>query len=43
LEKFCKKKRLPLYPISAVTGAGVEKLKFAMGKMVQDARKADAA
>src|SRR3954467_7489185 len=25
LEKFCKKKRLPLYPISAVTGAGVEK------------------
>jgi GTPase len=43
LEKFCKKKRLLLYPISAVTGAGVEKLKFAMGKMVQDARKAEAA
>src|SRR3954467_8967347 len=33
LEKFCKKKRLPLYPISAVTGQGVEKLKYAMGKM----------
>src|SRR5437763_12034439 len=35
LEKFCKKKRLPLYPISAVTGEGVEKLKYAMGKLVQ--------
>jgi len=43
LEKFCKKKRLPLYPISAVTGEGVDKLKYAMGKMVQDARKAEAA
>jgi GTPase involved in cell partitioning and DNA repair len=43
LENFCKKKRLPLYPISAVTGAGVDKLKYAMGKMVQDARKAEAA
>jgi GTP-binding protein len=43
LEKFCKKKLLPLYPISAVTGTGVEKLKYAMGKVVQDARKADAA
>jgi len=43
LEKFCKKKRLPLYPISAVTGAGVERLKYAMGKMVQEARKAEAA
>src|SRR3954467_1477669 len=43
LEKFCKKKRLPLYAISAVTGEGVDKLKYAMGKMVQDARKAEAA
>ena len=43
LENFCKKKRLPLFPISAVTGAGVEKLKYAMGKMVQEARRADAA
>ena len=43
LEKFCAKKRLPLYPISAVTGAGVDKLKYAMGKMVQEARKAEAA
>jgi GTP-binding protein len=43
LERFCKKKRLLLYPISAVTGAGVEKLKYAMGKMVQEARKAEAA
>jgi GTP-binding protein len=43
LEKFCKKKGLPLYPISAVTGAGVEKLKYAMGEMVQKARRSDAA
>jgi GTP-binding protein len=43
LERFCKKKRLPLYAISAVTGEGVDKLKYAMGKMVQDARKAEAA
>jgi GTPase len=43
LEKFCKKKRLPLYPISAVTGEGVDKLKYAMGNLVQEARKADAA
>jgi GTP-binding protein len=43
LENFCKKQRLPLYPISAVTGAGVEKLKYAMGKMVQEARQTDAA
>src|SRR5438270_5603169 len=43
LERFCKKKRLPLYPISAVTGVGVDKLKYAMGKMVQEARRADAA
>ena len=43
LENFCKKKRLPLYPISAVTGEGVETLRYAMGKMVQDARKAEAA
>jgi len=43
LETFCKKKGLPLYPISAVTGEGVDKLKYAMGKMVQEARRADAA
>jgi GTP-binding protein len=43
LEKLCKKKGLSLYPISAVTGEGVDKLKYAMGKMVQDARKAEAA
>src|SRR5437762_8362158 len=43
LEKFCRKKRLLLYPISAVTGEGVDKLRYAMGKMVQEARRADAA
>jgi len=34
LAAYCKKKKLPLYPISAVTGEGIEKLKFALGKQV---------
>src|SRR6516164_7002040 len=34
LKQYCKKKKLPLYPISAVTGEGIEKLKFAMAEEV---------
>ena len=30
LEKYCRKKKLELYPISAVTGEGIDKLKYAM-------------
>ncbi len=34
LKQYCKKKKLPLFPISAVTGEGIEKLKFAMAEKV---------
>ena len=30
LARFCKKKKLQLYPISAVTGEGIENLKRAV-------------
>jgi GTP-binding protein len=35
LKQYSKKKKLPLYPISAVTGEGIEKLKYAMAEKVQ--------
>jgi GTP-binding protein len=35
LVAFAKKKKLPLAQISAVTGAGIEKLKFDIGAMVE--------
>jgi GTPase len=38
LKRYCKKKKLKLYEISAVTGKGVEELKFAMGKQVEQIR-----
>jgi len=41
LKQYCKKKKLPLYPISAVTGEGIEKLKFAMAEKVEEVRKED--
>ena len=39
LKQYCKKKKLPLFPISAVTGEGIEKLKFALAENVQELRK----
>ena len=42
LKQYCKKKKLPLYPISAVTGEGIEKLKFAMAEKVEELRKEEA-
>jgi GTPase len=39
LKKYCKKKKLKLYEISAVTGQGVEELKFAMAREVDALRK----
>jgi GTP-binding protein len=42
LKQYCKKKKLPLYPISAVTGEGIEKLKYAMAERVQELRDAAA-
>ena len=38
LRKFCQQRGLPLHEISAVTGQGVEKLKYALGKLVREVR-----
>jgi GTP-binding protein len=41
LKRYCKKKKLKLYEISAVTGKGIEELKFAMAEQVQEMRERD--
>ena len=41
LKKYCKKKRLKLYEISAVTGKGIEELKYAIAEQVQALRERD--
>jgi GTP-binding protein len=38
LKRYCKKRKLKLYEISAVTGKGIEELKFAMAKQVDALR-----
>ena len=38
LKKYCKKKKLKLYEISAVTGKGIEDLKYAIAEEVQSLR-----
>jgi GTP-binding protein len=38
LERYCKRKRLKLFPISAVTGKGMAELQYAMGEQVQKLR-----
>ncbi|HZP25100.1 MAG TPA: GTPase ObgE [Terriglobales bacterium] len=38
LKRYCKRKKLELHAISAVTGAGIDELKWAMGKRVTAAR-----
>ena len=38
LKKYCKKHKLKLYEISAVTGKGIEELKYAMAKEVDSLR-----
>jgi GTP-binding protein len=43
LRRYCTKHTLPLYPISAVTGEGIEKLKHAIAKRVMEVRKAELA
>jgi GTPase len=40
LKRWAKGKKLKLYPISAVTGEGIDKLKYAMAEEVECARKA---
>jgi GTP-binding protein len=39
LKQHCRKLKLEFFPISAVTGQGVEKLKYAMGERVQELRR----
>ncbi len=39
LKRYCKKHKLKLYEVSAVTGKGIEELKFAMAKEVEAIRK----
>jgi GTP-binding protein len=39
LKQWATRKKLKLYPISAVTGEGIEKLKFAMAEGVKKVRK----
>jgi GTP-binding protein len=41
LKKYCKKKKLKLYEISAVTGKGIEELKYAIAEDVQELREKD--
>ena len=38
LKRYCKKHKLKLYEISAVTGKGIEELKFAIAEEVQKFR-----
>ena len=38
LEQFCRQEGLPFFRISAVTGEGVEKLKYYLGSRVREAR-----
>jgi len=41
LKRYCRKKKLKLYEISAVTGKGIEELKYAMAEEVEALRKKD--
>jgi GTP-binding protein len=38
LKRHCKKHGLELFPISAVTGKGIEELKYAMADKVEEVR-----
>jgi GTPase len=39
LRSMAKRRKLPFYEISAVTGLGIEKLKYAIGERVRESRK----
>ena len=41
LKKYCKRKKLKLHEISAVTGKGIEELKYAIAEDVQELREKD--
>jgi GTP-binding protein len=38
LKRYCKKENLDLFPISAVTGKGIDELKYAMAEKVEEVR-----
>jgi GTP-binding protein len=38
LKRYCKKEGLELFPISAVTGEGIEELKYAIADKVEETR-----
>jgi len=40
LKRYAKRKKLPFYSISAVTGEGIDELKFAMADRVEEMKKA---
>jgi GTP-binding protein len=40
LRRFAKRKKLPFYEISSITGAGLEELKWAMANKVEEVRRA---
>jgi GTP-binding protein len=42
LKRYCTRNKLPLFPISAVTGEGVEKLTWAMGSKLQQLKAEEA-
>ncbi len=42
LKRFCRKEELDLFPVSAVTGKGIEELKYAMAERVEEAKQAAA-
>ena len=39
LKRYCKKQKLKLYEISAVTGKGIDELKYAMAERVDELRR----
>ena len=41
LKKYCKKNKLKLFEISAVTGKGIDELKYALAEQVQQLREHD--
>ena len=43
LKRYCKRKKLELFPISAVTGAGIDDLKWAMAEGVEKLRRGTSA
>jgi GTP-binding protein len=42
LKRWCTRKKKKLYPISAVTGEGIEQLKYRMAAEVEEMRKRSA-